>query len=60
MGKTRLVVLKEFFGYQPQQTMKEFSAELGQLSEDEKDELARLAAQALGVELEVRPLGAGA
>lgn len=46
--KSALVVLKEFFGYNTGQTMKEFKAEIDSLSADEKQKLAELAAKELG------------
>lgn len=49
---TRLVVLQKFFGRKEGQSLKEFSDEVGQLSEDEKQELAELAAEELGVPLD--------
>jgi hypothetical protein len=49
---TPLKVLKDFFGYLPGQDLKGFAAELKTLSNEEKAELATLAAQALGVELD--------
>jgi hypothetical protein len=46
-----MVALKQFFGYLPGQTLKDFTAELKKLSTEEMDELAQLAAVELGVEL---------
>jgi len=48
---TPIVVLRHFFGYKPGQGLAEFSAEVKQLSEEEKMYLAKLAAEELGVEL---------
>lgn len=48
MEKSRMVILKEFFGYKVGQTLKDFTAELKQLSNEEMDELADLAAIELG------------
>lgn len=55
MEKTRIVVLKEFFGYLPGQDLKGFNEELKRLSEGEKNELASLAAKQLGVKLVATP-----
>lgn len=49
--KTPIAVLKEFFGYKAGETLKEFRAEIQALSQAEKDELVRLAAKELGVEV---------
>jgi hypothetical protein len=49
---TRKVVIKNFFGYRPGDGLKQFAAELAELSEEEQTELAQLAAEELGVELE--------
>lgn len=48
-GKGALAVLKVYFGYRSGDGLKEFSAELNQLSDKEKLELAQLAAKALGL-----------
>jgi hypothetical protein len=44
-----VTVLKSFFGYLPGQTISEFKTEVDRLSEQEKLELARLAAKQLGL-----------
>lgn len=43
-----LKVLKEYFGYKEGETLQQFSAEIKALSDDEKMELATLAAVELG------------
>ncbi len=48
---TTIAVLRKFFGYREGQGLKEFGAELKQLSTEEKQELAELAAVELGVKL---------
>lgn len=48
-----LATLKMFFEHKPGQTLKEFAAEVRELSKDEQIELARLAAAELGTELEI-------
>lgn len=48
---SRKIVLKKFFGYKPGDTLKEFTAELKELSDEEETELATLAAAEMGVEL---------
>ena len=50
---TPVVAIRNFFGYRPGDTLAEFSAEVKQLSEGEKMELARLACEELGAELVV-------
>lgn len=45
--KTGIMALKEFFGYRPGDTMKEFKAEIDQLSAAERAELTKLAEEAL-------------
>lgn len=52
--KTEIAILKEFFGFKPGQTLKEFSDELKALSSAEKTELATLAAKQMGVEVAVK------
>ena len=47
--KTKLVVIREYFGVAPSNSLKEFSAELKALSAEEKLELARGAATNLGL-----------
>jgi hypothetical protein len=47
-----IAVLKEFFGLKPGQTNMEFLQELKALSQDERMELATLAAKELGVEID--------
>jgi hypothetical protein len=49
---TRLQVLKEYFGIRPTQSIRDFSNELKALSEEEKTELATLAAIELNVALD--------
>lgn len=40
-------VLKKYFGYLPGQTLKEFAAEVRELSPSDKDELVALANEAM-------------
>lgn len=40
---SEMVVLKTFFGFKPEQVLKDFAAECAHLSTEEKGELARLA-----------------
>jgi hypothetical protein len=47
MGPTKILVT--YFGYRDGQKLRDFAAELKELSTDEKDELVRLAAVELGV-----------
>jgi len=47
MAKTGIMALKEFFGYRPGDTMKEFKAEIDALSADERAELTALTEAAL-------------
>jgi hypothetical protein len=46
-----VVIMKKFFGTKPGQTLQEFNEELKQLSPEERDELVKLAAAELGVEV---------
>ena len=46
-----IMVLKEYFGYQPGKGLKEFAAEVKALTPEDKAELVALAAAELGVEL---------
>lgn len=46
--KSAVMVLKEFFGFKPGQSLIEFNEELKQLSASEKAELAQAAAEKLG------------
>lgn len=50
--QSAIVILRNFFGFKEGQTLKQFSEEIKQLTEDEKNELASLAAVELGVELQ--------
>ena len=50
--KSPLVVLQKFFGYKPGQTLQEFNAEIKALNDEEKRELAELAAKELGIEVD--------
>lgn len=47
--KSKISVMKEFFGMQPNQTLTQFAAEVKALTEDEKLELARGCAKNLGL-----------
>lgn len=40
--KTLVMACREFFGYLPGQTLKEFGDELKQLSQDERDEFGEM------------------
>jgi hypothetical protein len=51
MRKSAVIVLKEFFGFKPGQTLKEFAEEVKGLSDAEKQELAQAAAKELGIEV---------
>jgi hypothetical protein len=53
-AKSKAIVLKQFFGLKPGQTLAEFAAELKALSEEELLELAILAADELGIPEEER------
>lgn len=44
-----VIVLKNFFGFKPGQTLKEFNEELKALSKDEKLELANMVRAKMGV-----------
>ena len=48
VNKSAVMILKEFFGFLPNQTLQEFNAELKALSPAEKAELVDLAAKELG------------
>jgi len=50
--KGPLITLQKFFGNKPGQDIKGFSAEIKELGDDEKRELAELAAHELGVEVD--------
>lgn len=52
-----VMILKEYFGYQPGKGLKEFAAEVKALNPADKAELATLAAKELGVEVGEMPLG---
>ena len=52
MGPMKILV--KFFGYKVGEGLKEFNAELKQLSDKEKAELVDLAAKELGVEIEIK------
>lgn len=57
-NKSQVIVLKEFFGFKPNpdgsmQKLPQFKAEVDQLSPQEKDQLATMAAKALGYSQEV-------
>ena len=47
MAKTGIMALKEFFGYRPGDTMKEFKAEIDALTIEERAELTALTEAAL-------------
>ncbi len=47
-----LATLKKFFGFRPGEGISQFAAEVKQLSDEERIELARLAAEAMGTELD--------
>lgn len=47
----KIMVLKEYFGLKPDQSVMQFASEMKALSEGEKNELAELAAKELGVTL---------
>lgn len=49
--ETAIAILKEYFGYKPGETLKEFHREIQALSSAEKDDLVQLAAKELGVEI---------
>lgn len=49
-----VMILKEFFGYKPGQTLKDFNEELKALSPEEKQALIEDASRALGYEVEVQ------
>ena len=51
--KTGLVVLKEYFGMQPGQTISGFNEEVKKLSPESKEELVIGAAKELGYSVEV-------
>lgn len=48
---TGAVILKKYFGLKPNQKLQEFAAEIRALTPEAKDELVRLAAEELGVEV---------
>lgn len=50
-----ITVLKQFFGLKLGQTMADFLREVRELSQEEKIELATLAAAQMGVELDITP-----
>ena len=50
--KSEIVVLKEYFGLQPQQTLVQFMAETKALTPEGKEELVRGAANELGYTVE--------
>lgn len=57
MAKSQVIVLKEFFGFKTtetgeKQTLPQFKAEVDCLSADEKDQLASMAAKAMGYKQE--------
>ena len=45
--KTPVLIIREFFGYKPGQTLKEFTDEVKALTAEDKQELAGLAAKVL-------------
>jgi hypothetical protein len=51
---SRMVILKNFFGYRPGETLKDFTAEIKELNDEELTELATLAAVELDVEVAVK------
>jgi ABC-type proline/glycine betaine transport system ATPase subunit len=50
-GQSAAMVLKQYFGLLPNQSVGAFAQELKALGDDEKRELAQVAAQELGVTL---------
>ena len=48
--KSRVMILKEYFGLKQGQSLMDFARELKDLNENEKIDLARLAAKELGYE----------
>lgn len=51
MEKSPMMILKDFFGYKPGQSLQEFAAEIKELSAEEKATLVSLAAKEMGVEI---------
>jgi hypothetical protein len=51
LPQSPIVILRNYFGFKSGQTLKQFSEEIKALSEEEKMELATLAAKELGVEV---------
>lgn len=49
--KSGILILKEFFGYQPGRGLKDFAEEVKALTPEDKTELVKLAAVELGVEV---------
>lgn len=47
--KKMMAVLRDYFGYKPDEGLKEFSAELKALSDEDKHELAAGAARNMGL-----------
>ena len=47
-----ITAMKKFFGLKPGQSLKDFSAEVKELTAEDKRELAELACAEMGVELE--------
>lgn len=52
MKKKPIAILREFFGFQPGQTLSGFMEEVKQLTPTDKMELAQLAAKELGCEVD--------
>lgn len=48
---TGAVILKKYFGLKDGQKLQEFAAEIRELTPEDKEELVRLAAEELGVEV---------
>jgi hypothetical protein len=53
MPESSTIVLKKFFGFKQGQSLQDFSAELKELSPEDKKELSEAAAKQLGVELKI-------
>ena len=47
--KSKMIVLKDYFGFLPGQTLRDFSTELKALSSEERSELAQGAARNMGL-----------
>lgn len=51
-AQTSVVILKNYFGLKPGQGLKDFAAEVKELSVEDKRELTELAAVELGVKIQ--------